>query len=83
MKLRSEYNTAATVIASFGISLGTTVMNPVSITVTDALGWRNRFRVAGNLFFYLILVRTILKAHSVIEIDESLENFKYLILFMK
>ena len=51
---RTEYNTAATVIASFGISLGTTVMNPVSIFVTDNFGWRNRFRVAGEYISALL-----------------------------
>ena len=34
----TEYNTAATVIASFGISLGTAIMNPVSTYVTDNYG---------------------------------------------
>ena len=34
----TEYNTAATVIASFGISLGTAIMNPVSTFVTDQYG---------------------------------------------
>ena len=34
----TEYNTAATVIASFGISLGTAIMNPVSTYVTDNFG---------------------------------------------
>ena len=47
---RSDYNTAATVIGSFGISLGTVVMTPVSVYVTDNFGFRNRFRVAGKIF---------------------------------
>ena len=34
----TEYNTAATVIASFGISLGTAIMNPVSTFITDQYG---------------------------------------------
>lgn len=42
-----EYNTAATVIGSFGISLGTVVMNKVSIWATDNFGWRNRFIVCA------------------------------------
>ena len=29
----TDYNTAATVLASFGISLGTMIMNPLSGTV--------------------------------------------------
>lgn len=45
---RTDYNTAATVIGSFGISLGTVVMTPVSVYVTDNFGFRNRFRVAGK-----------------------------------
>jgi len=43
----TDYNTAATVIGSFGISLGTVVMTPVSVYVTDNFGFRNRFRVAA------------------------------------
>merc|ERR1711935_568624 len=56
----SEYNTAATGIASFGISLGTTVMNPVSIAITDAFGWRNRFRVAAIMQLCISLPAVLL-----------------------
>jgi MFS family permease len=45
----TDYNTAATVIGSFGISLGTVVMTPVSVYVTDNFGFRNRFRVAAMM----------------------------------
>ncbi|CAG5104343.1 Oidioi.mRNA.OKI2018_I69.chr1.g1207.t1.cds [Oikopleura dioica] len=38
----TDFNTAATVIASFGVSLGTTIMSPMTIALTDAYGWRIR-----------------------------------------
>lgn len=45
----TDYNTAATVIASFGISLGTMVMNPLSVYLTDTFGWRYRFAACAAI----------------------------------
>ena len=38
----TDFNTAATVIASFGVSLGTSIMTPMTVALTDAYGWRIR-----------------------------------------
>jgi len=64
-----EYNTAATVIGSFGISLGTVVMNKVSIWAADSFGWRYRFIVCGQFYpialfppIYLFLYSAIMQA---------------------
>lgn len=49
----TEYNTAATVIASFGISLGTMVMNPLSVMLTDTFGWRYRMAACAVILAVL------------------------------
>ena len=49
----TDYNTAATVIASFGISLGTMVMNPLSVYLTDNFGWRYRFAACAAILAFL------------------------------
>jgi len=38
----TDFNTAATVIASFGVSLGTSIMTPMTVALTDTYGWRIR-----------------------------------------